>query len=191
MCAKVVQSGISVKFFAVLLFPLISWADYQMGYAYGSFLGRSQIIGTYVSENEKHETSFSFGYTNDPAIGVIKQYSLIYLWSAFEARQREDKNYAWNPLLIGSFITYTDNTLFYVDTENPYPQDHYYDVTSIRWGLRASSQIQNVSLFNRHYHFSIDGSLMERALINYFNNMEELDIFKYYFSLGFSIKTSF
>jgi hypothetical protein len=180
-----------MKSFIVLLFPIFSWADYQLGLAQGSFLGRAQVIGTYVSENEKHETSFSFGYTDDPAIGVIKQYSLVYLWSAFEARKREDKNYAWNPLLIGSFITYTDNKLFYITTDDPYPQDHYYDITSLRWGFRFSSQIQNFIIDNRYYHFSFDGSLMERAIINYFNNMEELDIFKYYFSLGFSIKTSF
>lgn len=180
-----------MKFFIVLLFPVLSLAEYQMGFAQGSYLGRAQVVGTYVSESEKHEVSFSFGYTDDPAIGTIKQYSLIYLWSALEAYQREDQNYVWNPLHIGGFITYTDNTLFYVDTENPYPQDNYYDVTSIRWGLRASTQIQNVNLFSRYYHFSFDGSLLERAIINYFNNMEELDIFKYYFSLGFSIKTSF
>lgn len=180
-----------MKFFLVLLFPLFSWADYQLGFANGSFLGRHQLIGTYVSENEKHESSFSFGYTDDPAVGIIKQYSLTYLYSAIEARQREDQSYAWNPLLIGAFITYTDNTLFYVITDDPYPQDHYYDITSIRWGFRFSTQIQNLVFYDRYYHLSLDGSLMERALINYFNNMEQLDIFKYYFSLGFSIKTSF
>lgn len=180
-----------MKLLVLFLFPLFSWADYQIGIASGSYLGRVQIIGTYVSENEKHESSFSFGYTDDSAIGIIQQYSLLYLWSAFDSRQKEGQNYAWNPLLIGTFITYTDNTLFYVDTEGPYPQDRYYDVTSIRWGFRASSQIQNVMIMNRYYHFSIEGSLLERALINYFNNIDELDIFKYYFSLGFSVKTSF
>jgi len=176
---------------ALLLLPLPAVADYQWGFATGSYLGQAQIIGTFVSENEKHESSFSFGYTYDSLIGEIKQYSVTYLWSAFEARQQEDKNYAWNPILLGGFITYTDNTLFYVDTEGPYPQDRYYDVTSIRWGLRVSSQIQNVKIADRFYHFSIDGSLLERALINYFNNPEEFDLFKYYFSLGFSAKTHF
>jgi hypothetical protein len=160
-----------------------------MGYGKGSYLGRTQIVGTWLNEEKQHEFNFSLGFTQDPGVGPIWQYSAFYLHPLFEPRPLNNGEVMWNPYLIGGFITHTDNTNFYVDTEGPYPQDNYYDVTSIRWGLRMSSQIQNIKMFERTFQVSLDGSLLDRAFTNYFNNPDVPDLFKYYWSLGFSFKT--
>ncbi|MFN8846431.1 MAG: hypothetical protein ACK5V3_06475 [Bdellovibrionales bacterium] len=176
----------------LLLFSLTTLAStqsWQMGLGHGSYLGRSQIVGSWLSAEKQHELSLSLGFTQDKGVGPIWQYSAYYLFSLFDVRPINDSDVVWNPYLLGAFVTYTDNTFFYVDTEDPYPQDRYYDITSIRWGVRMSTQLQNIKMFERNFQISLDGSLLERALNNYFNNPEELDIFKYYWSLGISIKT--
>lgn len=161
-----------------------------MGLASGAYLGLQQIVGTYLDESRRHESTFSLGFTQDSGVGPIWQYSYHYLWSVKPPPESTGSEILWNPFLIGAFITYTDNTYFYVDTEDPYPQDRYYDVTSIRWGLHMSSQLQNVQWGGRAYQISLSGSLLERAFTNFFNNPGEPDLFKFYWSLGLSIKTS-
>ncbi len=181
----------SLIFFLLFLSNLVRAQSWQMGLGHGSYLGKTQIVGSWLSNQKEHELSLSLGFTQDNGVGPIWQYSAYYLYSLFEPRPLNKGEVLWNPYLVGVFVTYTDNTYFYVDTEAPYPQDRYYDVTSIRWGLRMSTQIQNISFFDRVFQVSLDGSLLERALNNYFNNPEEPDLFKYYWSLGLSLKTDF
>jgi len=166
-------------------------AESQFGFGSGSYLGRAQVHGTYVIENKKNEFSAILGLTQDPAISSIKQISAVYLRSILDPVSVEGSHFFYHPLLLGLVLTFTDNPNYYLDSPEIYPQDSYYDVTSLRWGLRASTQIKSLKIFDQHLHFSLDGTLLERAFVVYFNNPDELDLFKYFFSLGFTIKTSF
>lgn len=178
-------------FMLFLFFPWLVRGEFQMGIASGSFLGQQQIVGTWVDETKVHEWSASLGFTQDQNIGPIWQYSAIYLMSFLEVRPFGLKDTLWKPFLAGGFITYTDNTYFYFNSPNQYPHDRYYDVTSVRGGLRLSTQVQNIQIFERAYIFSFDGSLIDRAFNNYYNNPTDPDILKHYWSLGLSLKTLF
>lgn len=192
MPKKKLRSGVSlIRFFILLFFASTLKAEYQFGFGSGSYLGRAQVHGTYISANSKNEFSAVLGYTQDPEVSSIKQISAVYLRSIIDPVSVEGSDFFYHPLLLGAVLTYTDNPNFYVDSPEIYPQDRYYDVTSLRWGLRASTQIKSIQVFDQHLHLSLDGTLLERAFIVYFNNPNELDLFKYFFSLGFTVKTSF
>jgi len=192
MQKKKLCSGVPLKcFFVFLFFASTLKAEYQFGFGSGSYLGRAQVHGTYISQDSKNEVTAVLGYTQDPAVSSIKQMSVIYLRSIIDPVSVEGSDFFYHPLLLGAVLTYTDNPNFYVDSPEIYPEDRYYDVTSLRWGLRASTQIKSLKVFDQHLHLSLDGTLLERAFIVYFNNPDELDLFKYFFSLGFTIKTSF
>ncbi len=180
-----------IRFLFFLLLPLSLKAEYQFGFGSGSYLGRAQVHGTFISKKKKNEISAVFGYTEDPAISSIKQFSAVYLRSIIDPVSVEGSDFFYHPFLLGAILTYTDNPNFYVDSPEVYPRDSYYDVTGLRWGLRASTQIKSLKVFDQYLHFSLDGTLLERAIIIYFNNTNELDLFKYFFSLGFTVKTSF
>lgn len=192
MQKKKLCSGVSlIQFLILLFFTSTLKAEYQFGFGSGSYLGRAQVHATLITKDNKNEVSAVLGYTQDPAISSIKQISAIYLRSILDPVSVEGSDFFYHPLLLGAVVTYTDNPNFYVDSPEIYPQDRYYDVTSLRWGLRASTQIKSLKVFDQYLHFSLDGTLLERAFIVYFNNPDELDLFKYFFSLGFTVKTSF
>lgn len=180
-----------IHFLILIFFTSTLKAEYQFGFGSGSYLGRAQVHGTYISQDNKNEVSAVLGYTQDPEVSSIKQMSAIYLRSVIDPVSVEGSEFYYHPLLLGAVLTYTDNPNFYVDSPELYPQDRYYDITSLRWGIRASTQIKSLKVFDQHLHLSLDGTLLERAFIVYFNNPDELDVFKYFFSLGFTVKTSF
>ncbi len=171
-----------------ILFPLLSLANWQMGAGSGAYLGAFQLQTQWASPTHRHHIYLSYGYTHDEIVKDIHQYSWAYQWSP---RRLAFAHHVWDPLLIGPFITYTDNDHYYFKSPKKYDNEHYYDVNSLRWGLRFSSQITALHWGSRPLHLSLDGSLLEKGLFTYFNNPQELDIFKYFWSLGFSIRMAF
>lgn len=174
-----------MKYLILLLFPLLSRAEYFFGYGTGAFLGRHQLHGEWVSENKKHHALGIFGFTQDEEIGEIRQLSGAYLWSL---DPREHENFGWTPLLAGGFFTYSDNKNFYFSSPSKYKNPAYYDTTNFRFGFRFGSELILVKKNQKTIRLSVDGSLIEQALLIYFNNPKEFTPFETFWSLGFSIR---
>lgn len=175
-----------MKFILIILFPILAHAEYFVGYGTGAYMGRHQLQGEWVPEkNSPHHLLGFLGYTQDQEIGDIKQIGAAYLWSL---KPYNFENYKWTPLLVGGFFTYTDHKKYYLEAPKKYNDPDYYDTTSLRLGLRFSSEIILVRKSEKTIRLSLDGSLLERALIAYFNNSSELGIFPAFWSLGVSVK---
>ncbi len=177
-----------MKFFLILIFPILCHAEYLIGYGTGSFLGRHQLQGEWISENQKHYAFAIFGITQDENIGDIRQYSGAYLWSF---GQKEFENFNWIPLMAGGFATFSDHKRFYFTSPSKYGDADYYDITNLRMGLRFGSELILVRESGKTLRFVLDGSLVEQALLAYFNNTSEFEVFPVFWSLGISIRTEF
>lgn len=177
-----------MRFFLILLFPLLSQAEYLIGYGTGSFLGRHQLQGEWISENQKHHALAIFGFTQDENIGDIRQYSGAYLWNF---GQKDFENFKWTPLMAGGFATFSDHKRFYFTSPSKYGNPAYYDITNLRMGLRFSSEFLLVRKSGKTLRFALDGSLLEQAILAYFNNTSEFDMFPAFWSVGISIRTEF
>ncbi len=177
-----------MKFFLILFFPILCQAEYLIGYGIGSFLGRHQLQLERISENQRHHTFAIFGFTQDENIGDIRQYSGAYLWSF---GQKEFESFKWIPLMAGGFATFSDHKRFYFTSPSKYGDPAYYDITNLRMGLRFGSEFTIVRKSGETLRFVLDGSLLEQALLTYFNNTSEFEVFPAFWSLGFSIRTEF
>lgn len=174
-----------MKALVFLLFPLILNANWQVGTGTGAYLGAAQLQTQWESEARAHHINLSYGHTRDQIVKAIQQYSFVYQWSPF-AVETDEK--IWKPLLVGPFITYTDNPNYFFKSPSRYNNDVYYDVTNVRWGVRFSTQLIMLKLADRPIAFSVDGSLLEKGILAFFNSPRELDVFKYYWSLGLSLR---
>lgn len=174
-----------MKLLLFSLFPILCQASWQLGAGTGAYLGAAQIQGQWESGEKKHSMQLSFGHTRDQLVKEIRQYSFVYQRSWM---QKNYDTFAWDPIRAGIFLTYTDNPHYYFTSPDRYNNDVYYDVNSLRWGLRLSTQITSSKLAEKPVVFSLDGSLLEKGIISYFNNYKEFDVFKYFWSLGFSIR---
>ncbi|MFN8792215.1 MAG: hypothetical protein ACK5Y2_12240 [Bdellovibrionales bacterium] len=159
-----------------------------MGLGSGAYLGALQLQAQWESETRTRHALVSYGITQDSIVGEIRQYSTSYQWSPGEVRTEK---WVWDPLLVGGFLTYTDNDSYFFHSPSRYNNDAYYNVTNLRWGARFSSQLMALHWGSRPVHLSVDGSLLEKGVIAWFNNPLELDIFKYFWSLGFSVRVAF
>lgn len=177
-----------MKLLLFSLFPFLCQASWQVGAGTGAYLGAAQLQGQYQAEESPHSYQLSFGFTRDQIVKEIRQYSFIYQYSW--TKKNYDRH-SWDPIRTGVFATYTDNSHYYFTSPEKYNNDVYYDVNSVRWGLRLSTQITATELIEKPIIFSLDGSLLEKGIISYINNYKELDVFKYFWSLGFSVRVEF
>ena len=177
-----------MKTLLLILFPLLTNASWQAGLGSGAYLGALQLQAQWESDTRAHHAQVSYGWTQDSIVGDIHQYSTSYQWSALEVRREK---WIWDPLLVGAFLTYTDNDSYFFHSPSRYNNDAYYNVTNLRWGARFSTQLIALQWGPRPVHLSLDGSLLEKGVIAWFNNPFELDIFKYFWSLGFSVRVAF
>jgi hypothetical protein len=171
-----------------LLFPLFAQAEYNFGVGTGAYMGRRQLQAEWISENQKHHILGIYGYTNDEMIGQINQIGMAYLWSM---EKKEFDNFKWTPLLAGGFFTYTDNKKFFTESPSRYYDPDYYDMTNLRFGFRFGSELMLIRKSDKTIRISVDGTLLERAFIAFFNNTSELGIFEDFWSLGFSVRFGF
>lgn len=174
-----------MKLLLFSLFPLFCQASWQVGAGTGAYLGAAQVQGQWKSENQKHSYQLIIGHTRDQIVKEIRQYSLIYQWSWM---QKNYDTHIWEPVKAGVFATYTDNPRYFFTSPKRYNDDDYYDLTSLRWGLRFSTELATRKWTEKPLVFSLDGSLLEKALTSYANNRNDYDIFKYFWSLGFSVR---
>ncbi len=174
-----------MKLIFLFLFPLLTHAEYLIGFGTGSYMGRHQLQGEWVLENPKYHALGIFGYTKDQDIHDIYQLTLI---TTYSLNQKEFGNFNWNPLQAGVFMTYTDHKKFYIDSPSKYNDRDYYTETALRFGLRFSSELVFILNSSKPLHVSIDGSLLDRGLTSLFNNPSEYKLLEKFWSLGFSIR---
>ncbi len=181
---------ISLKkiFIIFFCFPTLSYAEYFFGYGTGAYLGRHQLQGEWVSENTKHHVLGILGYTKDERISEIKQLSTAYLWS-LDTKQFE--NFKWTPILIGGFLTYTNHKKFYFKSPSKYRDETYYDITNLRFGFRFGTEVSLIRKSGKSIKLLLDSGLAEQALLIFFNNPSEIEIFKSFWSLGLSVRLDY
>ena len=177
-----------MKVILSLLFPFFVQAEYLVGYGTGSYLGRHQLQAERISEDKKHRVSGIFGFTQDEQIGDIKQLGITYVRGVDSLKY---ENFNWIPLMAGGFITYTDHKKYYINSPSKYDNPHYYDTTGLRLGLRFTSELILIRKSEKNIHLFLDGSLLERALIAYFNNVTEPQILNAFWSLGISVRLDY
>lgn len=161
------------KLFIITMLSWSSWAqaDWTLVAGSGSYMGEKYLGVSHQSENQNHQTDFSYGQTPGILGPNVDQLNLKYLYSPF----------AWSPstlalpaktniLGVGLLLTRWQSSEGYINSPSQYPSADYYSATRYRTALVLSHQwtFKNLSVY-------ADWVLLDQMGIALFNNDKYLD----------------
>lgn len=121
--------------------------EYSAGIQHAGYLGDKVIFAGI--ENDSHSLGLDFlvGRSQDSDGQRVDQLSLKFRYAPWLLDLNKD--FRWQPVYFGLFVTYTDGREFFYDSEDKYPEKNYYDPTLRRYGalLGTSLQYKCVSVY--------------------------------------------
>lgn len=145
-----------------MIFSKAALADWGLGYGTGAYLGE-QRFGVAKSLREgRHLFEFSYGKTPGIRAGDVDQINASYIYSPWRWGLG---SVSTNLLGVGVSLSRWQSAEAFLQTSDPYPEEHYYSQNRLRPALVFSHQwsFQRVQVF-------IDWSLLDQVLIALYNN---------------------
>ncbi|MNK07378.1 hypothetical protein D3C87_252910 [compost metagenome] len=146
----------------VLLMTSSALADWSLVGGMGAFMGEHYLGGSYRSNNDKHRSDLTIGFTEGIYQSTTYQLNFKYLYSPV---QREYEDFTTNYAGIGVMVTRCLCSEGFVQNLDIYPERNYYDETAYRFGLVVSHQVRW-----KKVEFYWDWVLLDQLAIAVYNN---------------------